>query len=218
MSTVTAIDYPVSLRLEGRRVLLVGGGTVAEGRALALLDAGARLHLVAPTLTDTLQHLASQGRLEWEQRSYTPGDARGHVLVLAATDDTEVNLRLVAEARALGLWVNTADEPELCDFTLPSVERKGPITLAISTGGHAPALARHLRRELGEHIASHHVWLARLSGWLRRRLPRGPRRQHLLKQLVDGDLGALLARGERGAVFTRLRSELKTWKSSGEPT
>ncbi|AGC44001.1 siroheme synthase [Myxococcus stipitatus DSM 14675] len=218
MSTVTAIDYPVSLRLEGRRVLLVGGGPVAEGRALALLDAGARLHLIAPTLTDTLQRLASEGRLEWEPRTYRTGDTRGHALVLAATDDAEVNHQLVAEARAAGQWVNTADEPELCDFTLPSVERRGPITLAISTGGHAPALARHLRRELGAHIASHHVWLARLSGWLRRHLPRGPRRQHLLKRLVDGELGALRARGERGAVFTRLRSELKTWKSSGEPT
>ncbi|NVJ20475.1 bifunctional precorrin-2 dehydrogenase/sirohydrochlorin ferrochelatase [Myxococcus sp. AM011] len=218
MPTVTPVDYPICLRLEGRRVLLVGGGTIAEGRALALLEAGARLHLVSPEVTDTLRRLASEGRLEWERRTYAPGDVRGHALVLAATDDAEVNHRLTAEARALGLWVNTADEPELCDFTLPSVERRGPITVAVSTAGQAPALARLLRRELGAHVAPHHVWLARLSGWLRRRLPRGPGRQRLLKRLVEGELGALLARGERGAAVARLRSELKTFKSSGEFT
>ncbi|NTX08649.1 bifunctional precorrin-2 dehydrogenase/sirohydrochlorin ferrochelatase [Myxococcus sp. CA051A] len=218
MATSTPIDYPVCLRLEGRRVLLVGGGAVAEGRALALLEAGARLHLIAPDVTDTLQRLAAEGRLDWERRAYASGDVRGHALVLAATDEPAVNQHLTAEARELGLWVNTADEPELCDFTLPSVERRGPITVAVSTAGQAPALARHLRRELGAQVAPHHVWLARLSGWLRRRLPRGPRRQRLLKQLVEGEPGALLARGERGAAVARLRSELKTFKSSGEFT
>jgi precorrin-2 dehydrogenase/sirohydrochlorin ferrochelatase len=121
---------------------------------------------------------------------------------------------VAAEARALGIWVNTADVPELCDFTLPSVERRGPITLAVSTAGQAPALARHLRRELGAHLAPHHVWLARLSGWLRRRLPSGPARMRFLKGLVEGEVGALLAKGERKAAGARLRAELKDF--SGE--
>ncbi|HZI11278.1 MAG TPA: bifunctional precorrin-2 dehydrogenase/sirohydrochlorin ferrochelatase [Myxococcus sp.] len=212
------IDYPVCLRLEGREVLLVGGGTIAEGRALAVLEAGARLRVVAPEATPTLQRLAKEGRLEWLQRPYEAGDARGHGLVLAAADDAEVGPRVAAEARALGIWVNTADVPELCDFTLPSVERRGPITLAVSTAGQAPALARHLRRELGARVAPHHVWLARLSGWLRRHLPQGPARMRLLKRLVEGDVGALLARGERRAAGVRLRAELETFKTSGETT
>ncbi|MCP3097502.1 bifunctional precorrin-2 dehydrogenase/sirohydrochlorin ferrochelatase [Myxococcus sp. K15C18031901] len=211
-------DYPVCLRLAGRRVLLVGGGNVAEGRALALVDAGARVHLIAPEVTAALRALAATGRLEWEPRVYAPGDARGHALVLVATDEPRVGLEVADEARALGLWVNVADEPALCDFTLPSVERRGPITVAVSTAGLAPALARHLRRELARHVEPHHVWLARLSGWLRRHLPRGAERQRLLKRLVDGDIGALLARGERAAATARLRTELKHWKSSGEPT
>lgn len=212
------IDYPVCLRLEGRRVLLVGGGTIAEGRALAVLEAGARLRVVSPEATATLRQLATQGRLEWLARPYAPGDVRGHDLVLAAADDASVGPRVAQEARALGVWVNTADVPELCDFTLPSVGRRGPITVAISTAGHAPAIARRLRRELTARVAPHHVWLARLSGWLRRHLPAGVERQRLLKSLVEGDIGALLERGERKAAGVQLRAALKTLKSSGETT
>lgn len=212
------IDYPVCLRLEGRRVLLVGGGTIAEGRALAVLEAGARLRVVSPEATATLRQLATQGRLEWLARPYAPGDVRGHDLVLAAADDASVGPRVAREARALRVWVNTADVPELCDFTLPSVGRRGPITVAISTAGHAPAIARRLRRELTARVAPHHVWLARLSGWLRRHLPAGVERQRLLKSLVEGDIGELLERGERKAAGVQLRAALKTLKSSGETT
>ncbi|WP_164003005.1 precorrin-2 dehydrogenase/sirohydrochlorin ferrochelatase family protein [Pyxidicoccus caerfyrddinensis] len=212
------IDYPVCLRLEGRSVLLVGGGTIAEGRALAALEAGARLRVVAPEATATLRTLATEGRLEWLARPYASGDVRGHDLVLAAADDASVGPRVAQEARALGIWVNTADVPDLCDFTLPSVGRRGPITVAISTAGQAPAVARLLRRELTAQVAPHHVWMARLSGWLRRHLPSGVERQRLLKGLVEGDVGALLARGERKAAGVQLRAALKTLKSSGETT
>ncbi|MCP3145026.1 precorrin-2 dehydrogenase/sirohydrochlorin ferrochelatase family protein [Pyxidicoccus xibeiensis] len=212
------IDYPICLRLEGRRVLLVGGGTIAEGRALAVLEAGAQLRVVSPEATATLRQLATEGRLEWLPRPYAPCDVRGFHLVLAAADDASVGPQVAQEARALGIWVNTADVPELCDFTLPSVGRRGPITVAISTAGQAPALARRLRRELTARVATHHVWLARLSGWLRRHLPAGPQRQRLLKGVVEGDIGALLARGERRAAWARLRMELKTLKSPGDAT
>ncbi|WP_426750531.1 precorrin-2 dehydrogenase/sirohydrochlorin ferrochelatase family protein [Myxococcus sp. Y35] len=210
------LDYAVCLRLEGRHILLVGGGAVAEGRALAVLDAGARLRVIAPAATPTLRRLAEEGRLEWLPRPYAAGDVRGHHLVLAATDDPAVGRQVAAEARALGLWVNTADEPELCDFTLPSVGRRGPITVAVSTGGQAPALASHLRQALTAQVARHHVWRARLSGWLRGHLPRGGARQRLLKDVATGDIGARLARGERKAAWVLLRAELKAWKTSGE--
>ena len=214
----TPIDYPACLRLEGRRVLLVGGGTIAEGRALAVLEAGGLLRVVSPEATVTLRQLAAEGRLEWLARPYALGDVRGHHLVLAAADDASVGPQVAEEARAQGIWVNTADVPDLCDFTLPSVGRRGPITIAISTAGHAPAVARLLRQQLTARVAPHHVWLARLCGWLRRHLPAGVRRQRFLKGLVEGDVGALLERGERKAAGARLREELKTLKSSGEST
>jgi precorrin-2 dehydrogenase/sirohydrochlorin ferrochelatase len=207
-SAHTPIDYPVCLRLEGKRVLLIGAGTIAESRAEQLLEAGARLRMIAPEATDTLQRLAAAGQLELLERPYAPGDLQGHALVFVATDDRRVSQAVAAEARALGLWLNAADEPDLCDFTLPSVGRRGAITIAVSTGGAAPALARHLRRRLIEHISLHHVQLARLSGWLRARLPRGPERGRLLRLLVEDDIGGRLARGQRRAAWARIRAEL----------
>ena len=102
-----------------------------------------------------------------------------------------------------------ADEPDLCDFTLPSIGRRGSITVAVSTNGLAPALARHLRQRLVDEISLHHVQLARLSGWLRGRLPRGAGRSRLLRLLVEEDIGGLLVKGQRRAAWARLRAELE---------
>lgn len=208
-SSVTSIDYPVCLRLLGKRVLLIGAGNIAEGRALQLLEAGARLRMIAPAATDTLRRLATEGKLELVERPYAPGDAAGHAVVFVATDDRRVSEAVAEETRALGIWLNAADEPDLCDFTLPSVGRRGPITVAVSTAGLAPAVARTLRRQLLERVSLHHVQLARLSGWLRERLPRTPGRSQLLKRLVEDDFGGRLARGQRRDVWARLRTELE---------
>ncbi len=203
------IDYPVCLRLAGRRVLLIGAGAIAEGRAVQLLEAGAQLRMIAPVATDTLRRLSTEGRLELLERAYAPGDVAGHALVFVATDDRRVSQAVAEEARALGIWLNAADEPDLCDFTLPSVGRRGPITVAVATRGLAPALARTLRRELMAQVSGHHVRLARLSGWLRERLPRTPGRSRLLRLLVEDDFGGRLARGQRRSAWARLREELE---------
>lgn len=208
-STDAAIDFPICLRLRGKRVLLIGAGAIAEGRALQLLETGVRLRMIAPTATATLRRLAAEGQLELLERPYALGDLHGHVLVFVATDDRRVSEAVAEEARALGIWLNAADEPDLCDFTLPSIGRRGPITVAVSTNGLAPALARQLRERLVDQISLHHVQLARLSGWLRGRLPRGASRIRLLRLLVEEDIGGLLARGQRRAAWARLRAELE---------
>jgi precorrin-2 dehydrogenase / sirohydrochlorin ferrochelatase len=209
MASVSLADYPICLQLRGKPVLLIGAGPISEGRALQLLDAGARLRMIAPAATDTLRRLAAEGRMELLERAYAPGDAAGHALVFVATDDRRVSVAVAEETRARGILLNAADEPDLCDFTLPSVGRRGPITVAVSTQGMAPALARDLRRQLLERIGRHHVWIARLSGHFREHLPRGAGRSRLLKRLVDDDIGGHLARGERRSAWTRIREELK---------
>jgi precorrin-2 dehydrogenase / sirohydrochlorin ferrochelatase len=205
----TTIDFPVCLRLRGKRVLLIGAGPIAEGRALQLLEAGARVRMIAPRATPTLRRLAAEGQLELLERPYASGDLPGHALVFVATDDRRVSEAVAEEAHALGLWLNAADEPDLCDFTLPSIGRRGSITVAVSTNGLAPALARQLRQRLVDQISLHHVQLARLSGWLRGRLPRGASRSRLLRLLVEEDIGGLLAKGQRRAAWARLRAELE---------
>ncbi len=209
MASTDALDFPICLRLRGKRVLLIGAGTIAEGRALQLLETGARLRMIAPTATPTLRRLAAEGQLELLERPYTLGDLLGHALVFVATDDRRVSEAVAEEARTLGIWLNAADEPDLCDFTLPSIGRRGAITVAVSTNGQAPALARQLRQKLVDQISLHHVQLARLSGWLRGRLPRGASRSRLLRLLVEEDIGGLLARGQRRAAWARLRAELE---------
>jgi precorrin-2 dehydrogenase/sirohydrochlorin ferrochelatase len=204
------IDFPVCLRLEGRRVLLVGGGSIAEARAQELLAAGARLTVIAPSVTPAVRQLADAERIVLVERAYAAGDVRGQQLVFTATDDIQVSRAVATEARELGVLLNAADEPELCDFTLPSVGRRGPITVTVSTAGLAPALAALLRRQLVAQVAPHHVHLARLSGWLRQRLPRGPERMRLLRWLVDSDFSRLLAEGQRREATARLRSALHT--------
>ena len=205
------VDFPVCLRLEGKQVLLVGAGNIADERSQQLLEAGARLRVVAPRVTPTVRRLADEGRLELVERAWAPGDVRGHAVVFVATDDKQVSQAVADEARSLGIWVNTADVPELCDFTLPSVGRKGPIVVAVSTSGQAPALARLLRQRFVEQVVPGHVQLARLSGWLRKRLPSGAERMRLLKGLAEGEVGALLASGQRRAAWSRVRAALETF-------
>jgi precorrin-2 dehydrogenase/sirohydrochlorin ferrochelatase len=205
------VDFPVCLRLHGKRVLLIGAGTIADARGPQLVDAGAQVRVVSPTVGPRVRALVEAGRLEWLERAYAPGDVQGQQLVFVATDDTRVSQAVALEARALGVWLNTADVPELCDFTLPSVGRRGALVVAVSSSGQAPALARQLRQQFTAQLEPGHVQLARLSGWLRERLPRGAARMRLLKHLVEGEAGRLLIAGERKAAWRRVRAALETF-------
>jgi precorrin-2 dehydrogenase len=208
---ISHVDFPVCLRLQGKRALLIGAGNIADERGQQLVEAGARVRVVAPVVSANIRRLADEGRLELLERPYSLGDVHGHHLVFVATDDRRVSETVAEEARALGIWVNAADIPELCDFTLPSVGRRGPIVVAVSTSGQAPALARQLRKRFLEQVEPGHVRLARLTGWLRKRLPRGAERMRLLKELVEGEAGQLMARGERRAAWARVRSALESF-------
>ncbi|HVV81432.1 MAG TPA: NAD(P)-dependent oxidoreductase, partial [Kofleriaceae bacterium] len=126
-----AIDYPVCLRLAGRRVLVVGGGRIARGRALGLRDAGARVDVVAPRIDAELEAAARRGELTLVRRAWRADDLAGAAIAVVAIDDRAEAARIAAAARARGVPVTVADQPVLCDFTMPSVGRRGPITLAV---------------------------------------------------------------------------------------
>jgi len=143
-----AFDYPVFLDLAGVPVLVVGGGQVALRKVGGLVGAGATVTVVAPQVVDGIAEVATV-----ELRPYVSGDLAGVRLVVTATDDPEVNAQVAADARAAGVFVNSADDPENCTFILPAIARRGPITVAVSTGGISPALASRLRDE----IASTHL-------------------------------------------------------------
>lgn len=140
--------YPLFLELAGRRAVVVGGGRVAERKALALLEAGAAVTVVAPEATPPLAEAARGGRLVWHRRAFEPGDLAGAALVFAATDRREVNAAVAAWARAAGVLCNVADDPAACDFFVPALLRRGDLLIAVSTGGASPAVARRIREAL----------------------------------------------------------------------
>ena len=157
--------YPVVLRLEGRRCLVVGGGPVAARRTLGLLAAGGSVTLVAPELSDALVDLTADppATLRAERRPYRPGEAAEYDLVLTATGVDEVDRAVLRDARGAGVLANSAAGADRGDFLLPAVHRDGPVTVAVSTGGTAPALARWLRTQIA---ASPEVELATVAGLL----------------------------------------------------
>ena len=140
--------YPVYLNLAGKRCLVFGGGNVAEGKIPNLLEAGARITVISPEVTPGIREIARRGDLAWKGREYRAGDLEGAFLAVAATNVRDVNQRIFWEAQKLGVLLNVVDDTPLCTFIAPSIVKRGPVTVAISTGGVSPALARKLRESL----------------------------------------------------------------------
>ncbi|MFN8522429.1 MAG: bifunctional precorrin-2 dehydrogenase/sirohydrochlorin ferrochelatase [Chloroflexota bacterium] len=149
--------YPVFLRLDGRRCVVVGGGAVGTRRARTLLDCGADVLVVAPTVTAELDALEEQGALRIERRSFAADRVDGAFLVIAATDDGAVNASALSAGRAAGALVASARSEDGAECVIPSVARRGSIAIAISTSGRSPAFARRLREEMEDWLTDDRV-------------------------------------------------------------
>lgn len=192
--------YPISLNVEGRRCLIVGGGRVAERKVCTLIEACADLYLVAREVTPGIEALAESGALHLRIGEPVEDDLEGAILVIAATDDEALNRQLREWSRARSTPINVVDVPELCDFIVPARIDRGPIAITISTGGSSPALSKYLRRVLEEHITEAHGQLAELMGKLRDEvfgsIPTQPSRAAAWHRLINSDVIDLLATGE----------------------
>jgi precorrin-2 dehydrogenase/sirohydrochlorin ferrochelatase len=193
--------YPIFAIIENKPCLVVGGGAVGERKVHDLMAAGARVTVVSRTLTPALAVLASRGKIRYLEEDFTEAQVEGMALVLAATDDPEVNARVSTAARARAIWVNVADAPELCSFIVPALLRRGDLTLAVSTGGASPALARQARQELQQHFGPEYGPYLDLLRRVRTRLlseRRGhPDNADLFHRLVNSPLREAVARGDR---------------------
>ena len=182
--------YPVFLKLEGRRVLIAGGGSVAEQKIEAVLRSATNVTVVAPELTDRIRAWAEEGLVRHVAEEYRAGMAQGYFLVIAATDCETVNRAIYDEARKAGALVNAVDDPDYCDFYAPAVVSRGEFQIAISTGGASPALAQHVRRELEQQYGVEYgpwtAWLGRARAALRQALPQGESRKQLIRMLALG--------------------------------
>ncbi|HKY24147.1 MAG TPA: bifunctional precorrin-2 dehydrogenase/sirohydrochlorin ferrochelatase [Gaiella sp.] len=181
--------YMACLDLEGRDVLVVGGGPVALEKVEGMLTCGALVTVVAPQVAVELERLD----LALRRRRYRADDLDGRFLVVAATSTTAVNRRVFADAEARGMLCNVVDVPELCSFILPAVHRVDPIAVAISTGGASPALAQRLRDDIAAVVRPEHASLARRLRDLRpaakERFPTYEERRDYFQQLVEAELG-----------------------------
>lgn len=183
---------PVMLDLRGQRVIVIGGGAVAERKVLALLDAEAAVVVVSPSLSAALSTIAEAGGLNWLNRSYVPGDLRGAFLVYAASSNDAVNEQVAAEARSLGLPVNVASRAEAGNFITPGVLRRGRLTVAVSTSGAGPSAAvritEQLSEVLGEEYEPYLDFLHQLRTEIKRREPSAEVRGRLLRRLSRLDV------------------------------
>ena len=143
---------PVNLLVRGRRVVVVGGGRIAARKIEPLLEVGAEVHVVAPAVGPEVREWVHAGRCSLAERRFVAGDLDGAWLALTATDDPAVNAAVFTAGEAARVWVNSADDPDNCSFTMMSVIRRADLVVAVGTGGRSPALAAHLRRLLNEEL------------------------------------------------------------------
>src|SRR2546423_2860714 len=208
--------YIACLRLGGRPCLVVGGGDIGLEKVAGLLACDADVTLVAPEGVPELRELAEEGSIRWEHRGYEAADLDGKFLAIAATSDTDVNISVYDEAERRAMLVNVVDVPPLCNFILPAIVRNGPIAVAISTAGASPALAKRMKREIGELFGEPYATLAILlndaRGWAKATLPTYQDRKEFFESIVNGDPDPvdLLRRGDERAVLDLIASAQRT--------
>jgi len=199
--------YIACLKLRGRRCVVIGGGEIGLEKVEGLLACDGDVELIAPDAVPELQALAAEGSIRWEQRDYAgPSDLEGAFMVIACTDDTDINIGIYEDAEARAMLVNVVDVPPLCNFILPAIVRTGPLAIAISTAGASPALAKRMKREISELFGAEYAQLAILlndvRGWAKGTLPTYQDRKEFFESIVNGepDPVALLRAGDSAAV------------------
>ncbi len=198
--------YIACLKLTGRRCVVIGGGEVGLEKVEGLLACDAAVTLIAPAANAELTQLAAEGSIEWLPREYRAEDLERAFLAIAATDDTDVNIRVYEDAEARAMLVNVVDVPPLCNFILPAIVRSGPLSIAISTAGASPALAKRMKREIAELFGAPYAQLAIMlndaRGWAKATLPTYQDRKEFFESIVNGepDPVELLRNGDADAV------------------
>ncbi len=170
--------FPIFIKLERRKCVVVGAGKIAQGKAAGLLCSQARVVVIAPQATRWIQSQARAGKLQWQQREFKAADVAGAFLVVAATNSSAINQSVFRACGKHGVLCNAVDDPPHCDFFYPAVVRRGPLQIAISTGGRSPALAHRLRTELEQQFGPEYaLWVEQV----------GKMREKILRQDLSGE-------------------------------
>jgi precorrin-2 dehydrogenase/sirohydrochlorin ferrochelatase len=200
--------YPINLDIKNRNCLIVGGGAVGTRKVNTLLECGARVTVVSPEPTPQLTRLASEGSITLEKRDYRSDDITGMFLVIGATDDESLNHQISKDAEQAHILCNIADRPEVCNFILPSIVRRGDLVITISTSGKSPALAKHLRQKLETQFGREYADFLLLMGAIRQKLLNQAHEPETHKavfnQLINSDLIQLMQAGKTKEINSLL--------------
>jgi len=193
--------YPIFTILSGRKVVVVGGGAVAQRKVESLLACHAEICVISPEPTVTLRKWAQEGRFNLRQKEYEPGDLDDAWLVIAATDDNQVNRAVFQQANSRRIFCNVVDQPELCSFQVPAILSRGDLQIAVSTGGASPILAGRIAKQIGEQFDLD--WepfidaLRELRIHLKGKYPENPSlRVSILEEFIESDARILLKYGK----------------------
>ncbi len=212
--------YPICLvNLQERTCVVVGGGSVAERKVGALLECQARVIVISPTLTPGLHRWAEAGKLTHVARPYRDGDLEGAFLCIAATDDHAVNQQAWREGDARGVLVNTVDNASHSHFIVPAVVRRGDLTIAVSTGGHSPALAAKIKEKVASLFGPEYGDLLQILGDLRPQMIAEltlKRRRAFADAVLDADIASLLRAGDRAGALARIEEIFERCKGQGK--
>jgi precorrin-2 dehydrogenase / sirohydrochlorin ferrochelatase len=183
--------FPICLDLQNQPVLVVGGGPIAEGKALQLAEANARIHIVSPTLTDPLRQKVDEGVMTYRRGEFCEADLDGHFLIICSTNVQSVNETVAKTAQSRGLLCNVVDQPALCNFITPTIVSRGDLQISISSSGKSPSVAQRVKREISELIGEEYETFLQITGELRmnarQALPTYETRRDFLKSYVDSE-------------------------------
>ena len=200
--------YPVFLDLRGRECVIIGGGEVSEHKLGNLLDCGAQITIISPQVTPGIRARAEKGEVVWKARPYQAGDLKGAFIAIAATDDNKVNRAVTEEAREEKVLLNVADVTHLCMFIAPAIVKRGEVTVAISTGGASPALARRLREQLQKSEVLEYADLVEVLRDARTEVKRRRAQVHpdRWQECIDEQLLRMAQNGDKGRALDRILS------------
>lgn len=204
--------YPVYLDIRDKPCVVIGGGNVSERKVLSLLNAGANVTVISPDITAKINCLKEEGKVAVIRRLYSDGDLKGAVLVFAATDCEEANRKISEEAHNRGILLNMADNPEVCDFIVPSVVERGPLSIAISTGGASPAFAKRVREELEDRYGGEYAIFLDIMAAVRQKLltirAENVKKRKFFNKLASSSIPELIKAGKWEEVDNTITSIL----------
>lgn len=201
--------YPINLYLKNRKCVVVGGGVVAERKVLTLLEYEADIVLVSPKITSILAKLVQNKSISHIDRVYQQGDIKGAMLVIVATDNTPLNKRITSEAQEENCLINVVDVPDLCNFIVPSIVRRGDLQITIGTNGVCPSLSKKIRKELETVYDLRYEKFLKLAKNIReevkQRVQDPDKRKKIMKHLVYSDLMQLIHENKEDMIKKRIQ-------------